>query len=258
VRRKVRRVIDSVYVRRLAAEIEGDQLPRHVGILVDGNRRWARSAGFDDPSDGHRIGGARIETFLRWCDEIGIGRVTIFLLSDDNLSRPAGELDALLQIIVDVVGGLARQGNPWELNLIGALDLLPAPTATQLKEYAAQTQGRREGTRINIAVGYGGQREIADAVRSAIGELLSRGCTMDEIADSFDAQLISEHTYTASQPNIDLIIRTSGEQRLSGFMLWESAYAEMYFCECNWPDFRKIDFLRALRSYTRRHRRFGR
>jgi len=258
VRRRLRSVIDSVYVKRLASEIEPDQLPKHVGILIDGNRRWARSAGFDDPSDGHRVGGARVEKFLRWCDDLGIDRVTIFLLSDDNLNRKSEELDTLMQIIVEVVAGLAKEGNPWELNLIGALDLLPSQTATQLKEYASRTSGRHEGTRINIAVGYGGQREIADAVRSAITELLARGSTLDELVDAFDAQLISEHTYTASQPNIDLIIRTSGEQRLSGFMLWESAYAEMYFCECNWPDFRKIDFLRALRSYARRHRRFGR
>lgn len=254
---RLRSVIDSVYVKKLVSQIDPDQLPKHVGILIDGNRRWARAAGFD-PSDGHRAGGARVEKFLRWCDDIGIERVTIFMLSDDNLNRPPDELDTLVKIIVEVVAGLAKEGNPWELTLIGDLDLIPMQAATQLKEHAAQTTGRRQGTHINVAIGYGGQREIADAVRSAIAELLARGSTLDEIVEAFDAQLISQHTYTASQPNIDLIIRTSGEQRLSGFMLWESAYAEMYFCECNWPDFRKIDFLRALRSYTRRHRRFGR
>jgi short-chain Z-isoprenyl diphosphate synthase len=163
-----------------------------------------------------------------------------------------------MQIIEDVVAGVAQDGNHWELTLIGALDLLPVQMATRLKEHTARTAGRTGGVSVNIAVGYGGQREIADAVRAAINEHLVSGLTIEELADSFDPELISRHIYTASQPKIDLIIRTSGELRLSGFMLWQSAYAEVYFCECYWPDFRKIDFLRSLRSYTGRDRRFGR
>jgi len=252
-----RGIVDHFYTRRLAGQIPANRLPRHVGILIDGNRRWARSAGFTDPTDGHRAGGAKVETFLRWCDEIGIDRVSIFMLSDDNLNRPPEEISALIKVVEGVVAGLAAPGNPWELTLIGALDVLPGQMATRLKECAAQTQGRTGGTRVNIAVGYGGQREIADAVCAALAEEAAKGLTLDEILDSFTSELISRHIYTAEQPKLDLIIRTSGEQRLSGFMLWQSAYAEVHFCECYWPDFREIDFLRALRSYSRRERRFG-
>lgn len=258
VRKAARRAIDHLYVKRLANQIPADRLPRHVGILIDGNRRWARSEGYLDPSVGHLVGGAKVETFLRWCDEIGIERVTIFLLSDDNLSRPEKEVMALITIVTDVVAGLSDAANNWELTLIGALDVLPAEMATKLKEQTAATAGRTGGVGVNIAVGYGGQREIADAVCAAISEQVAGGATLDEILDTFNADMISRHIYTAAQPNLDLIIRTSGEQRLSGFMLWQSVYAEMYFCECYWPEFRKIDFLRALRSYAQRERRFGR
>lgn len=257
-RRVLRGVVDHVYAMRLEAQLVPGRLPKHVGILIDGNRRWARSVGYPDPSDGHRAGGAKVEDFLRWCDEIGIERVTVFLLSDDNLNRSPSEVAALIAVVEDVVAGLARPENHWELTLIGALDVLPTQMATRLKEHAAATAGRRGGVGVNIAVGYGGQREIADAVRAAIAEHIANGSTPDDLIESFDADVISRHIYTANQPKVDLIIRTSGEQRLSGFMLWQSAYAEMYFCECYWPDFRLIDFLRALRSYAKRDRRFGR
>jgi short-chain Z-isoprenyl diphosphate synthase len=257
-RRLARRIVDRVYTRRLTGQIPADRLPRHIGILIDGNRRWAKSVGFTDPTDGHRVGGAKVETFLRWCDEIGVERVTIFMLSDDNLNRPEDEVSALIKVVEDVVVGLAADTNPWDLTLIGALDVLPVPMATRLKECAGRTDGRTGGAQVNIAVGYGGHREIADAVSAAIAEQANKGLSLDQILESFTAEQISRHIYTAAQPHVDLIIRTSGEQRLSGFMLWQSAYAEVYFCECYWPDFRKIDFLRALRSYARRERRFGR
>ncbi len=258
IRRQLRGVLDRIYVRRLAGRLPLDLMPRHIGIMVDGNRRWARSVGFPDPADGHRAGGAKIPTFLRWCDAYGIEQVTIYLLSDDNLNRAEPELTALLGIIEDVIGELAAPGNPWQITPIGTLDLLPDATALGIKEAADRTVGRTGGARVNVAIGYGGQREIADAVRSAIGEQRALGVPLDEILESFDAELISRHVYTATQAPLDMIVRTSGEQRLSGFMLWQSAYAEMHFCECYWPDFREIDFLRALRAYAGRNRRFGR
>ncbi|MFB6718928.1 isoprenyl transferase [Kribbella sp. NPDC056345] len=257
-RKALRSMADRLYARRLSSQISPERLPAHIGILIDGNRRWAKSAGYQDPNDGHRAGGAKINTFLRWCDDAGIERVTIFMLSDDNLRRPPEQVAALNVVVEGVVEGLASEGNHWELTLIGALDVLPAEMAARLKEHAEATVGRTGGVGVNIAVGYGGQREIADAVRSAIAELIATGMSPDAVGDSFDADLISRHIYTANQPNVDLIIRTSGEQRLSGFLLWQSTYAEMYFCDAYWPDFRRIDFLRALRSYTHRDRRFGR
>lgn len=256
-RKMLRRIADTVYTGRLAREVGTARTPRHLGILIDGNRRWAKSAGYSDPSDGHRVGGAKIETFLHWCDEVDIQCVTIFMLSDDNLNRPIGELEALLDIVQHTVAGLAAPGKPWELSLIGALDILPGDFLAGLKESAAATAGRTGGTKVNIAVGYGGHREISDAVCESFAEQAAEGLTLEEILEKFGPEQISRHIYTAEQPPLDLIIRTSGELRLSGFMLWQSAYAEAYFCECYWPDFRKLDFLRAMRSYARRERRFG-
>lgn len=152
---------------------------------------------------------------------------------------------------------LAEEGNPWRLRIVGALDLLPAQTAVALKGAEERTADRTDGAVVNIAVGYGGRREITDAVRSLLLEHAAAGGTLEELAEVLDVEHISEHLYTRGQPDPDLVIRTSGEQRLSGFMLWQSAHSEFYFCELNWPDFRHIDFLRALRSYANRQRRYG-
>jgi short-chain Z-isoprenyl diphosphate synthase len=225
--------------------------------MVDGNRRWAKDMGYIDPNDGHRVGARRIIDLLRWCDDAGIGHVTLYLLSTDNLSRATGELDGLLRVIENLVGELAEEGNPWQLRTVGALDLLPAQTAAALKAAEEQTVGRTGGAQVNTAVGYGGRREIADAVRSLLHEHARSGGTIEELAEILDVDHIAEHLYTKGQPDPDLIIRTSGEQRLSGFLLWQSAYSEFYFCDANWPDFRHVDFLRALRSYVNRQRRFG-
>ncbi|MCZ7376896.1 isoprenyl transferase [Micromonospora taraxaci] len=253
----LRNLIYSVYERRLTAKLAGKPVPRHVGVMCDGNRRWAREMGFVDPNDGHRVGAAKIKHVLGWCDQAGVGHVTLYLLATDNLRRPASELDPLLKIIEDLVVELAEEGNPWRLRIVGALDLLPAQTAAALKGAEERTRERSGGAEVNIAVGYGGRREITDAVRSLLLEHAASGGTLEELAEVLDVEHISEHLYTRGQPDPDLVIRTSGEQRLSGFMLWQSAHSEFYFCELNWPDFRHIDFLRALRSYATRQRRYG-
>jgi len=180
--------------------------------------------------------------------------VTLWLLSTDNLSRPQEELGPLLAIIEDTVTGLAEEG--WHLNPVGALDLLPDHTARVMKDAAEATAGN-PGLLVNIAVGYGGRREIADAVRSMLIEHAGRGTTIEQLAEVLDVEHIAEHLYTAGQPDPDLVIRTSGEQRLGGFLLWQSTHSEFYFCDAYWPAFRKVDFLRALRSYSERNRRFG-
>jgi short-chain Z-isoprenyl diphosphate synthase len=254
---KLRDLVYSVYERRLKALLADQPRPRHVGVVCDGNRRWAREMGYVDPNDGHRVGAARIKELLSWCDEAGIAHVTLYLLATDNLRRPAGELDPLVQIIVDLATELAEDGNPWQLRMVGALDLLPAEPAAALKAAQERTAGRRGGANVNFAVGYTGRREIADAVRSLLQEHAKAGSTLEEVAEQLDVEHIAEHLYTRGQPDPDLIIRTSGEQRLSGFLLWQSAHSEFYFCELNWPDFRHVDFLRALRAYAGRQRRFG-
>jgi short-chain Z-isoprenyl diphosphate synthase len=244
----------GAYERRLARALSPERLPRHVGVILDGNRRWARASG-TDASNGHRAGADKIIEFLGWCEELGVPVVTLWMLSTDNLNRPPAELSALLGIIEDAVGRLA-QGNRWRVNPVGAPDLLPEATARRLKEVAEATRDV-QGVHVNVAVGYGGRREIADAVRSMLQEHASRGTSIEELAEVLDAEHIAEHLYTRGQPDPDLVIRTSGEQRLGGFLLWQSVHSEFYFCEAYWPDFRRVDFLRALRDYAERERRFG-
>lgn len=250
----LRGVLYGVYERRLASRLVPQSIPRHVGVLVDGNRRWARGYGADT-SAGHRAGAQNVMEFLGWCEEVGVEVVTLWLLSTDNLTRPASELSPLLSIIEDLVGRIAATGR-YRLHPVGSLDLLPDTLASALKEQEAATRGV-VGLHVNVAVGYGGRREIADAVRSLLQEHAARGTSIEELAEILDVEHIAEHLYTRGQPDPDLVIRTSGEQRLSGFLLWQSAHSEFYFCEALWPDFRKVDFLRALRAYAARERRYG-
>jgi len=247
-------IIYGIYERRLAAQIPADQMPRHIGVILDGNRRWAEAQG-SSSSAGHRAGAAKIEEFLGWCDDVGVNHVTLWLLSTDNLNRPSEELEPLMTIIEETVQDMQEQGR-WRLHAVGALDLLPDHTARILKEAESATADA-PGAFVNIAVGYGGRREVVDAVRSLMQEHADQGTSLDELAQFIDVEHIAEHLYTKGQPDPDLVIRTSGEQRLSGFLLWQSAHSEFYFCEAYWPDFRHVDFLRALRAYGERHRRFG-
>jgi short-chain Z-isoprenyl diphosphate synthase len=244
-----------VYERRLLRQLEGRPVPKHVGVILDGNRRWARASG-EDVTQGHQRGADHIEDLLGWCTEAGVEVVTLWLLSNDNLSRSPAELSGLLRIIEDTVIDLAGPHRQWRISVVGALDLLPPETAHVLKGAAEQTTDRT-GLAVNVAVGYGGRREIADAVRSLLHEHAEAGTSIEELAEILDVDHIADHLYTRGQPDPDLLIRTSGEQRLSGFLLWQSAHSEFYFCDALWPDFRRVDFLRALRAYSARQRRFG-
>lgn len=250
----IRRLLYPAYEARMVKALPADQLPKHVGVMLDGNRRWAKAVGADT-AHGYRAGAANIEPLLEWCEEVGVEVVTLWLLSTDNLNRPPEQLTGLLGVIEGAVATLA-EAQRWRLHPVGALDLLPASTAERLKAAADATR-ECEGLLVNIAVGYGGRREIADAVRSLLHEQASRGMTLEELAEVIDVEHIAEHLYTKGQPDPDLVIRTSGEQRLGGFLLWQSAHSEFYFCEAYWPDFRRVDFLRAIRAYAQRERRFG-
>ncbi|KQT95823.1 isoprenyl transferase [Sanguibacter sp. Leaf3] len=245
----------GLYERRVAAALSSQPLPRHVGVILDGNRRWAKSFG-EPAAHGHRRGADRIEEFLGWSEELGIEVVTLWMLSTDNLSRGAEELDALLGIIGDSVDALSRSRR-WRLRVVGRLDLLPEAFAERLRAAQAQTDDV-EGLQVNVAIGYGGRHEIADAVRAFLTERAAAGDTLDEVAAAIDVDHIGQHLYTRGQPDPELVIRTSGEQRLGGFLLWQSAHSEFYFCEAYWPDFRRVDYLRALRAYSQRERRLGR
>jgi short-chain Z-isoprenyl diphosphate synthase len=250
----MRQLLYRAYQRRVAASLSPASVPRHIGVLMDGNRRWARAIGAG-PSHGHQRGADKIPEFLGWCEEVGVEVVTLWMLSPDNLSRPEEELGPLIEIIEEAVESLAATGR-WRVHPVGALDLLPEATAHRLKLVEDATRDV-SGLHVNVAIGYGGRREIADAVRSLLQAHAAQGTSIEQLAEILDVEHIAEHLYTRGQPDPDLVIRTSGEQRLSGFLLWQSAHSEFYFCEALWPDFRKVDFLRALRAYAQRERRYG-
>ena len=267
----------DIYERRLAARIDPATVPHHGGVILDGNRRWAKSMGFG-AAQGHKRGADKIEEFLGWAEQMGVQVVTLWLLSTDNLSRDPAELSPLLDIIAHAVDELAETGR-WSLRLVGAVDLLPEPLAERLRAAVVLSRPASAGAsesdgaaghavktaevedrrmQVNIAVGYGGRQEIADAVRELLRERAAAGASLEEVAASLSEEDITEHLYTKGQPDPDLVIRTSGEQRLSGFLLWQSVHSEYYFCEVNWPAFRRVDFLRALRDFAGRERRLGR
>lgn len=244
----------GLYERRLAASLPTDRTPRHVGVILDGNRRWARSSGLSS-AKGHRAGAQKIAEVLGWSEDIGVEVVTLWMLSTDNLARDPDELGPLLAIIEDAVRDLAATRR-WRLQPMGSLDRLPDRTVQALTQAQTATRGV-QGLHVNVAVGYGGRQEITDAVRTVLRQQAAAGTTLAELAEDFDVDHIAEHLYTSGQPDPDLVIRTSGEQRLSGFLLWQSAHSEFYFCEAYWPDFRRVDFLRAVRAYAQRERRRG-
>ncbi|WP_284249184.1 isoprenyl transferase [Litorihabitans aurantiacus] len=245
----------GLYERRLARELRTEDVPAHIGIMMDGNRRWARQVAAP-PSHGHRAGAAKIVDVLGWADDIGVEVVTLWMLSTDNLRRDPGELTELVAIIEDAVADLAASRR-WRIHALGALDLLPASTADRLRA-AQETTRDVGGMVVNVAVGYGGRQEIADAVGSLLREAAGRGATLEEVASEVTVEQIAAHLYTKGQPDPDLVIRTSGEQRIGGFLLWQSVHTEFYFTDAYWPDFRRVDFLRAVRAYSRRERRLGR
>ncbi len=244
----------SIYERRLSREIDATRIPRHVGIILDGNRRWAKELG-SSASTGHRKGADHVLEVLGWCEEAGIEIVTLWMLSTDNLNRSEDELRDLIGIIAETVENLAHSLR-WRIRVIGDLDLVPEDAAQRLRNATTASSGS-PGMAVNIAVGYGGRHEITDAVRAYLRQRDAEGASLEEAARGLNVSAITEHMYTSGQPDPDLIIRTSGEQRMSGFMLWQTVHTELYFCEAYWPEFRRTDLLRALRDYAARERRMG-
>lgn len=225
-------------------------------MILDGNRRWAKQRSGVTTAHGHRAGAAKFREFLVWCDDLDISVATLYLLSTDNLSgRNSDELEGLFEIIGDLAEDLSHYRD-WRVQHVGSTDGLPAPLVQALQAAERRTAGNK-GLHINLAVGYGGRREIADAMRSIVLEVKQKGGSLEELAEILTPELIADHLYTGGQPDPDLVIRTSGEQRLSDFMLWQSAHSEFYFVEALGPDLREVDFLRALRDYATRNRRFG-
>ena len=257
----VRRLLYRLYERRLEGELRRGPIPHHIGLILDGNRRYARRAGFGSVAQGHRAGADKIDEVLAWCEDLLVPVVTVWALSTDNLKRDPAELVPLIGIIEAKIAALAeaqaRARLPRRIRVVGRTELLPNSTREVIAQAEAATAAYHP-FQLNIAVGYGGREEITDAVRRMIVDRITRGDSLEGIAAGLEPDEIGRYLYTEETPDPDLIIRTSGEVRLSGFLLWQSAYSEYYFCDAYWPDFRRIDFLRAIRSYQQRHRRHGR
>lgn len=246
-----------LYQRRLRREIDPARVPHHIAVIVDGNRRWAKQRLQERVSVGHRAGARKIPEFLGWCETAGVRVVTLYLLSTDNLGgRDSAELRDLFGIIATLADDLSAVPG-WRVKHVGSSELL-APELVDALERAEAATADRSGLHINLAVGYGGRSEITAAMRSVIAEHQAAGGTIETLAERLTPETIGAHLWTRGQADPDLVIRTSGEQRLSDFMIWQSAYSEFYVVEALYPDLREVDLLRALRDYSTRRRRLGR
>lgn len=253
--KSVNGLLYKLYNSRLRREIEQDLAPKHIAVIVDGNRRWAKQR-MQERAMGHRAGARKIPEFLKWCEEYRVQVVTLYLLSADNLAnRRSDELNDLFEIIGTLACDLAGHDN-WRVQHVGEKDSLPSSLVADLNR-AEELSQDHVGLHINLAVGYGGRHEITQAVQQVIESHRGAGGSIDSLAETLTPELIGEYLWTSGQPDPDLVIRTSGEQRLSDFMIWQSAHSEFYFVEALYPDLREIDFLRALRDYSKRHRRYG-
>jgi short-chain Z-isoprenyl diphosphate synthase len=250
-----------LYAARLSRQLRGGPLPRHIGIILDGNRRFGRQQRLTEPEDIYALGARKLDEVLEWCAEFAIPAVTLWVLSTDNLGRPAAEVSGILAALEGKLLALVQDPQIHQrrvqVRTIGRLELLPESTVVAIRA-ARKATASHGGMLLTIAVAYDGREEIVDATRALLIESARSGCSLAQAIETITTAAIGDHLYTAGDPDPDLIIRTSGEIRLSGFLLWQSAYSEYYFTDVYWPAFRKIDFLRALRSYQQRHRRFGR
>ena len=252
--------IYRAYTARLRAVVLARPVPEHVALIMDGNRRWARHLG-GGAGIGHRRGANKAIELLDWCSDLGIREVTLWALSLENLDRAPEEVELITEIARQTLTALSERDKvkrlEMSLRVIGRRDLLPDRLREAAERGEAETRDR-PGLRVTLALGYSGRDELVEAARAAIRTLVAEGVTPDHLADALTAEQLEAHLYTRGSSDPDLIIRTSGEVRLSGFLPWQSAYSEFYFCDAYWPAFRELDFLRAIRTYQLRGRRFGR
>jgi short-chain Z-isoprenyl diphosphate synthase len=250
-----------LYATQLRAEVLSQPVPRHVALIMDGNRRWARHVGLTSARAGHEFGADKAIELLDWCASLGISEVTLWALSLENLERSPEEVEAITEIAASTLEALAARDKvrrlAMSLRVIGRRELLPDRLREAVERAEAETRGR-PGLAVSLALGYSGRDELVEASRAAVRELVGEGVAPDALAEALTAERLAAHLYTRGSTDPELIIRTSGEVRLSGFLPWQSAYSEFYFCEAYWPAFREIDFLRAIRTYQQRARRFGR
>jgi short-chain Z-isoprenyl diphosphate synthase len=250
-----------MYERRLVDQIKRGPIPRHVGIILDGNRRHARKLGISEPYEIYQRGAEKLDDVLNWSAELHIPAVTLWVFSTENLKRSSVEVSGILKAVEAKIAALARDPLMHQRRIrvqaIGRLDLLPESVIATIRA-AEEATAQYDFMTLTIAVGYGGREEIVDAVRNLVKMHAREGASLSEIIDQITPDGIARNLYAADLPDPDLIIRTSGEIRLSGFLLWQSVHSEFYFTDVLWPAFRKVDFLRAVRDYQARSRRFGR
>ena len=259
--RTAARPVYAAYERRLERQVACRPPPRHIGLVLDGNRRYALREGLGHASDAYRLGAQKLDQVIEWCVGLSIPAVTLWVCSTDNLARPADQVAGLLAAVEEKMRALVMDphihSHRVRVRAIGRLEQLPAPTQAAIRAAEQATAGY-DGMLLSIAVAYGGREEIADAVRAMLAEAVGRGASVADMISDVSPEAIARHLYLADAPEPDLIIRTSGEVRLSGFLLWQSATSEFYFSDVLWPAFRRIDFLRAIRAFQERNRRFGR
>jgi tritrans,polycis-undecaprenyl-diphosphate synthase [geranylgeranyl-diphosphate specific] len=248
----------KIYEKYLEHQISKKEKPKHIGLILDGNRRWAREKSLPTKL-GHYFGAENAKNLLEWCYKLGIESVTVFAFSTENFNRPKEEVDELFAIIEEKLRELLQDERIHKYRVrvkgIGKMDLLPQSIRSLLSDIERNTADYNQHF-LNIALAYGGRSEIVDAVKKICEEVKAGRLDPSTIS----AETIEQHLYTSHlpHPDPDLIIRTSGEERLSGFLLWQSAYSELVFLDIFWPEFRKIDLMRAIRIYQQRDRRFGR
>ena len=254
------RVLYYLYERRLLRQIGRHPVPRHVGIILDGNRRYARERGVRDLVQTYGLGARKLDDVLEWCAELAIPAVTLWVFSTENLRRSPAEVSGILSAIDAKLTQLAHHPRIHHLGVrvraVGKLDLLPDSTLAAIRAAEEATAAHRALV-LTIAVAYGGRQEIADAVQALLREKAKQGEDLETVIEGISQEAIGRYLYAPDLPDPDLIIRTSGEIRLSGFLLWQSAYSEFYFCDVHWPAFRKVDFLRGVRAFQQRERRLG-
>lgn len=245
-----------LYEYFLYRQLDKKLAPKHVGIILDGNRRYAKKHGMEVPWFGHQKGAAKVLEVLRILWEANVKLCTIYAFSIENFQRSKEEVNQIMALAKEkfreVVGNPDVHRHKVRISAIGRVDLLPKEVQDAIRAAEEDTKDYKDHI-LNIAIGYSGRAELVDAVR-AIGEKIEAG---QMSASEVTEDVIEENLYTSGIPDPDLIIRTSGEERLSGFLLWQSAYSELYFAQIYWPAVRRIDIWRALRSYGMRSRRYG-
>lgn len=248
------------YERRLERQLRAGVMPRHVGIILDGNRRFGRRRRIADPHALYALGAGKLHHVLAWCTALNIPAVTLWVCSTKNLNRSSAEVTGILaaieQKMAELVDDPFVRQHKVRVRAAGRLELLPPSTRTAI-ETAEQATRAHDGIVLTIAVAYDGREELVDALRSLLRAKSAEARDLEAAIDDISVDTIRQHLYVPDLPDPDLIIRTSGELRLSGFLLWQSAYSEFYFSDIDWPEFRKVDFLRAVRAYQLRQRRFG-